>query len=353
MDIQWTPWFNVPMHRRLELFSVAFMIFLAIGFPILSSIFLLYLLCVGNIYIKALCLLYLAFVYYDRNCADRGGRGAGITWLRELSVWKYCVNYFPLNLVKTAELPADRNYLLIFIPHGILSLGTLVTCITPHSKWSELFPKIRSKCCTLNVNTIFPISRELVLSFGACSASANSLTTLMKQSNDPKHESNRDGYTSNAAALIVGGAQESFYAVSNTYKSLIKKRKGFCKIAIKTGASLVPAISFGENNLYTIIKHEPGSWGRFFQDKFKQITTLAPVHFNGRGIFQYDFGLIPKRQKLNVVIGAPMHVEKNSNPTAQDIDKVHELFCDKLIELFETHKSKYVDNSENVQLEFV
>lgn len=175
----------------------------------------------------------------------------------------------------------------------------------------------------------------------------------MKQSNDPANESNRDGYTSNAAALVIGGAQESFYAIPNTYKCLIKKRKGFCKIAIKTGASLVPAISFGENNLYTLINHKPGSWGRFFQDKFKQITNIAPVQFNGRGIFQYNFGLIPRRQQINIVIGAPMHVEKNSNPTVQDIDRVHELFCDKLIELFETHKSKYVENSENVQLEFV
>lgn len=26
MKIQWTPWFDVPIHRRLELFSVAFVI---------------------------------------------------------------------------------------------------------------------------------------------------------------------------------------------------------------------------------------------------------------------------------------------------------------------------------------
>lgn len=44
MGIQWTPWFNVPIHRRLELFSTAFVVFLALGFPFVCSIFLLYLL---------------------------------------------------------------------------------------------------------------------------------------------------------------------------------------------------------------------------------------------------------------------------------------------------------------------
>lgn len=31
----------------------------------------------GNIYIRAICLLYLAFIYYDRNTGDQGGRGVG------------------------------------------------------------------------------------------------------------------------------------------------------------------------------------------------------------------------------------------------------------------------------------
>lgn len=244
------------------------------------------------------------------------------------------------------------NLLNIFF-FSAFSLGTLVTCITSHSKWSTLFPGIRIKCCTLNLNTIFPISRELVLSLGGCTASANSLTTLMKQSNDPKHESNGDGYTSNAAALVVGGAQEAYHALPNTYKCILKSRKGFVKIGLKTGATLVPAISFGEPNLFTIINHKPGSWGRFFQDKFKQLTTIAPVQFNGRGLLQYNYGLIPRRHPITIVMGAPIHLDKNPNPTVQDIEKIHKLFCEQLCDLFETHKSKYVENSENVQLEIV
>lgn len=152
---------------------------------------------------------------------------------------------------------------------------------------------------------------------------------------------------------VVGGAKEAFYAIPNTYKFVLKNRKGFAKIALKTGAALVPAISFGENNIFDLIDHKPGSWGRFFQDKLKQITTVAPVQFNGRGILQYNYGLIPKRHPLTLVLGAPIHLEKTPNPTMEDVDRVHKLFCDQLTELFETHKGKYVENSENVHLEII
>lgn len=31
----------------------------------------------GNIFLKGICTLYLAFIYYDRHTGDRGGRGIG------------------------------------------------------------------------------------------------------------------------------------------------------------------------------------------------------------------------------------------------------------------------------------
>lgn len=353
--VQWTPWFNVPIQRRLELFSMVFMVFVFFGIPFIIYPVLLALVYFGNIYVRTLVVLYLGFVYYDvvfARTGDRGGRGQGVAWIRNFPVWKYCLNYYPLDLIKTVDLPADRNYLICFFPHGILSYGMATTFCTNHSKWPKLFPGIRSKCATLAINMITPVSRELSMSLGSCSASANSLTRVLTQSNDPKDKSNQDGYTANALSLVVGGAEESFYAIPNTYKFVLKNRKGFIKIALKTGASLVPAISFGENNIFEIIDHKPGSWGRFFQDKFKQLTKIAPVQFNGRGLFQYNFGLIPKRHPINIVIGAPI-LEKIPNPTQDDIDRVHKLFCEKLIELFETHKSKYVENSDKVHVEII
>lgn len=75
---------------------------------------------------------------------------------------------------------------------------------------------------------------------------------MLKQSNNPNDKSNSDGFTSTAAGLIVGGAREQRLAEPNVYKFVLKNRKGFVKIALRTGASLVPAISFGENNTFDV-----------------------------------------------------------------------------------------------------
>lgn len=41
-------------------------------------------------------------------------------WVRNWRVWKYVIDYFPIDLVKTVDLPANRNYLIGTCPHGIL-----------------------------------------------------------------------------------------------------------------------------------------------------------------------------------------------------------------------------------------
>lgn len=233
------------------------------------------------------------------------------------------------------------------------SLATVINFTTSHSKWSQLFPGIRAKSSTLAINTLLPVSREVWLGLDVCSASANSLTTLMNQSNDPNDASNHDGCTSNAVGLVVGGAKEAAHAYPNTYKCVLKNRKGFVKIAIRTGASLVPAISFGENEILDIIEYTPGPWVQFILDVIKQYTKVAPIPYNGRGILQYNYGLIPKRRPVTTVIGAPIHLEKNAQPSQDDIDTIHQVFCTQLMKLFETHKSKYVENFEKVQLEII
>lgn len=191
------------------------------------------------------------------------------------------------------------------------------------------------------------------MSWGYCAASANSLNTLLTQSNDPKHESNRDGYTSNAPVLMVGGAQEALLAFPNRYKFILKHRKGFIRLAIQNGASLVPAIAFGENNIFEQIQYPTGSLCRRLQDIIKWYTGVSPVHFNGRGFLQYNFGFIPRRHPITMVIGTPIPLETNIDPSKEEINKIHTIFCKQLTELFETHKSKYVANSENIHVEIV
>lgn len=198
-----------------------------------------------------------------------------------------------------------------------------------------------------------PIMREMILNWGMCSASARALTTLLSQSNDPKHAANQDGYTSNAPVLTVGGAQEALSAHPNRYQFVLKNRKGYAKVALRTGATLVPAISFGENNVFEQVQYAAGSTMRRIQDQIKRFTGVAPVQFNGRGYLQYNFGLIPRRHPITTVIGAPIAVAKTANPSDDDVDRLHAEFCAKLRELFDAHKGDYHENADKIVMEII
>lgn len=197
-----------------------------------------------------------------------------------------------------------------------------------------------------------PMAREVILSCGGCAATPNSLTTLLNQSNDPANEKNRDGYTSNGVVLIAGGVREVHYTCPNTYRCAIAKRRGFIRIALETGASLVPAISFGENNIYEATEMKPGFVRRLIE-RIPYRPNVTPAIFNGRGFLQYNFGWIPNRHPITTVVGAPIHLQKVSRPSKGLLDETHKLFCTRLEELFETHKPKYIENFKDVRLEFV
>ncbi|TKR57494.1 hypothetical protein L596_030749 [Steinernema carpocapsae] len=106
-------------------------------------------------------------------------------------------------------------------------------------------------------------------------------------------------------------------------------------------AHLVPVFSFGENDIYTQISNERGSWVRFIQTKIKEMIGFSPVLFSGRGIFNYSFGLLPHRVPLNIVFGAPIPVEKVEHPTREQVEELHEKYLEALTELFDNHKVAY------------
>lgn len=45
----------------------------------------------------------------------------------------------------------------------------------------------------------------------------------------------RSSYTGRATVLIVGGASESMESTPGTYRVIVKRRKGFVKLALKYG----------------------------------------------------------------------------------------------------------------------
>ena len=139
--------------------------------------------------------------------------------------------------------------------------------------FDELFPGINVHVLTLASNFKIPFQREWILWMGLCDASRETCHNILQKG---KGES---------ILLAVGGAEESLDAFPGTYKLTLRNRKGFVRVALKAGASLVPVMSFGENELWTALPNPDGSKIRKFQETMKRILRFTFPVIHGRGTF--------------------------------------------------------------------
>ncbi|KAM7339520.1 hypothetical protein ACRRTK_000135 [Alexandromys fortis] len=111
--------------------------------------------------------------------------------------------------------------------------------------------------------------------------------------------------------------------------------------AVENSASLVPVFSFGENELFKQINNPEGSWLRFAQETLKKSTGFTLPLCYARGIFQYNFGLVPYRKPIYTVVGRPIPVRRTPHPTQEQTDQLHQTYMEELKKLFDEHKGKY------------
>lgn len=145
----------------------------------------------------------------------------------------------------------------------------------------------------------------------------------------------------NISVIVLGGAEESLDAHPGKFTLFIRQRKGFVKIALTHGAYLVPVFSFGENELFKQVNNPEGSWLRTVQEKLRDVMGFALPLFHARGVFQYNFGLMPYRKPIHTVVGHPIPVHQSLRPTPEQIEELHQTYMEELRKLFDEHKGKY------------
>ncbi|TAQ89679.1 hypothetical protein B7494_g1984 [Chlorociboria aeruginascens] len=144
-----------------------------------------------------------------------------------------------------------------------------------------------------------------------------------------------------AITIVVGGARESLDAQPYSLKLVLKRRKGFVKMALRTGADLVPVLAFGENDLYDQFQAEEHPGIHKFQLLVKKVLGFTIPLFHARGIFNYDVGLQPYRRPLNIVVGKPIKVAMSLKPEQSEIDRVHEEYVTELERLWDLWKDEF------------
>jgi 1-acyl-sn-glycerol-3-phosphate acyltransferase len=151
-----------------------------------------------------------------------------------------------------------------------------------------------------------------------------------------------------SVAIVVGGASEALTAHPNRNVIRLAHRKGFIKYALETGTPLVPVYGFGENRLFQQVANPHGSCLRKWQESALKILSISLPFFYGRGIFNYQLGLLPYRNPVYVVVGKPIRVEKVAKFTREQVDRLHEAYKMQLIQLFRTYKPLYDQNGEDI-----
>lgn len=338
-NIEFAP-LNIPLERRLQTLSVCVLLFTFLHMlTVIGVLLFVYLLFTPFYWVS---LLYAIYYYYDFDRCERGG--FQVKFAREAKIWKYFRAYFPVNLIKTADLDPDKNYIFAVHPHGILSFGSVANFGTEGNDFSKKFPGIKPHLMTLKANFCWPLTREYNLLYGLSVASKKAFEYILNNRGQCKQKGQ-------ACILIVGGAEESLSVTPGHYKLTLLNRKGFIKMALITGAHLVPVFSFGENDVYHTVPIKKDTWLRYLQDRFKKLTSFVLPIYWGRGIFNYTFGILPHRKEINTVIGKSIAVKKIENPTNEDIDALHKIYINELEKLYNEHKAKYSQNP-GIILEF-
>ncbi|VDD93065.1 unnamed protein product [Enterobius vermicularis] len=337
---------NIPLERRLQTLAVVHYVFFFLIAPPLSIFLAIYLLWIN--------ILYGIWLYYDRDAPIRGYRR--MKWFQGSVIWKYFADYFPQKLIKTADLPSDRNYIIGAHPHGIMSLGTFTTFCTNGTGFWDKFPGLTPYLATLPGQFLFPFRREYILLSGSsycsfancCNRGLSAFKHYCRKQGLLNLLNNQKGLV---LAIVLGGAEEALECRHDNYDLILRKRKGFVRLALETGA-LVPCYMFGENDTYNQVSNNRGTLLRKLQVTFRRYAGFSTPIIFGRGIFNYTFGVLPFRTPIHTVVGRPINVKPTPNPTNEEVDALHETYCEELNKLFDENKGKY-GISHDTKLHFI
>lgn len=307
------------LHRIMSLIGVTLFIGSIVALLIGSQVLWLYLFLAYN-WARVPLLIYGAWIVFDARSAHTGWPDNNFRrYIRLHPVWNWFRAYFPAQLVKTADLDPERKYILGYHPHGVYAFALFSNIVFSHH-FLRLFPGLELMMTTLPANFWFPFWRDYALALGSATCTSESIKYRLKHGNP--------GAT---IVIALGGAEEFKHLSYGSMDLVLKKRKGFVKIALTTGTSLLPVIGFGENEIYSRLTHP--FFNLFHKTFHAMFKSAAPVFVGKWGT------LLPERHPLITVVGKPIYVDEViENPTEEQINTLHQKYLDGLLELYDDYK---------------
>ena len=305
---------DTPRSLKADLFLIGFCVFyLASNFFLFFVPFLFYLGYHGSLICRALIVLTILDYLVPLRL---GKKGLWVEWAKATNFSRGLRSYFDAELIVEGVWKQDKTYLLMYHPHSLFGIAyTLITRYI-YETYGTLFLFTGA-----DVIAYLPLLRRIMCWWGFTSVSAPSMKRNLTQ-----------GYPYNGLMLQVGGIAEMFYG-TDCEQIILKKRLGFCKLALQTGCCLVPCYVFGANEMYTRL-FGPDS----LLAKISSVMRTSLVVWYGR--WGIPFGVVPHKVKMVIALGTPIEVEKVEQPSSAQIEALHAKYVEEIRALFDRHKGK-------------
>jgi len=220
-----------------------------------------------------------------------------------------------------------KRFIFASHPHGVVSFCGMCAAISSHSAVDgfSTFGIMDLPTAVASVIKMVPFLKNVLGVFGLIDASKQVLVKRLKRAGG-------------SVVIYIGGMVELFMSSPKQEVVFLKKRKGFIRLALSTGADVVPIYLFGNTTVLSVLTSGP----------LAALSRAAGVSVT---IFWGRFGLpMPYPVKLTYARGRPIGLPHIENPTDEDIDRWHDVYCKKLVELFDNYK---VFNPDYVQKSLV
>lgn len=283
--------------------------------------------------VRLFAFVYILYIQFFSNTHKKGSNWFRSDWLRKSWIWKSYASYFPLTLYRSAILSPQRKYIFGYHPHGVPFRGAMASLAADGAGFSDLFPGIRNTFLVKDEIFQTPILREYMLFVGA---SGDSKTSCKKILTSGGHDGRGMG---KSISMTIGGQKE--------YDCFRPGRieKDFVRVAIETGADLVPVVAFGDNEIFDRLNVKGSSITSAIASVWELVARpKVPFSTGPFNIF------CPYRKPLHVVVGHPIPVKQQKQGVDETyVNALHSQYVKELSKLWDDWKEMFV-SKKSVQL---
>lgn len=227
------------------------------------------------------------------------------------------VKYFSFRVIAEHRPEKGKPHILVAPPHGVFPYGNLLTMISFPSTMGYAMHGLAASSA-LSV----PIFKQILRTIGVIDASRASALKALQQSQ--------------TIGISTGGVAEVFETNSADECIVLHERKGMVKLAIRTGADLIPCYVFGNTKLLSCWSGEGIPGAHSFLKSLSRKVGFACILIFGR------LGLpIPYRVPVFGVLGKAIPVQQCEEPSQEEIDRLHGQLCKDMQSLFDRYKGLY------------